>query len=297
MYTFSLSECIKNGEDIDVCRKLREPENIHPMQGKTHMHEFIVLSYMKSGECTQLIDGIEYRTARGDMLFIGMNQTHRIILDGPVEQINIHLSDRFFSEEMKNVENFEGIFALSIFNEFKGKCGDVSPMVSFSGADIPEVESILENMLTEFAAKDIGWRTVLNSYTRIIIAKLLRGFSCANRYAAQTVGDAMRTILMYIDVNLGKRITLGELAEKCSYNPSYFSRIFKECFNMPFSEYLQHKRITTAMELMRTTDMSIESIMEAVGYSDKKSFYRYFRKHTSQTPAQYMKSVNTMPGA
>jgi len=291
MYKFPIEENIDQGEDIDIKRKSRTPETIHPMQGNPHTHEFMVLSYMQSGECTQLIDGTEYRTRRGDMLFIGINQTHQIILDGPVEQINILLTSRFWSEELKNVDNFKNIFALSIFNEFKDSSGLVRPMVSFSGADIPDIESILEHMLAEFAAKDIGYRAILKSYTQILLTKLMRGFSYANRYAALMLGDAMQSIIDYIDVNLGRRLTLCELAEKCSYNPSYFSRLFKDCFDMHFSDYLQQRRIHTAMELMKDGSQSIEAIMDTVGYNDKKSFYRYFKKITGQTPAQYMQKV------
>ena len=291
MYKFATNDNIISGEDIDIKRKSRTPETIHPMQGNPHTHEFMVLSYMQSGECTQLIDGTEYHTRRGDMLFIGINQTHQILLDGPVEQINILLTSRFWSEELKNVDNFQNIFALSIFNEFKDKSGLVRPMVSFSGVDIPDIESILERMLAEFSAKDIGYRAILKSYTQILLTKLMRGFSHANRYAALMLGDAMQSIIDYIDVNLGRRLTLCELAEKCSYNPSYFSRMFKECFDMPFSDYLQQRRIHTAMELMKEGEMGIEAIMDTVGYNDKKSFYRYFKKITGQTPAQYMQEV------
>ena len=291
MYRYPIIDNIDAGEEIAIKRKSRTPENIHFMQGKPHTHEFMVLSYMQAGECTQLIDGVEYHTRRGDMLFIGVNQTHQIILDGPVEQINIHLTSCFWSEELNNVDNFQNLFALSIFNEFKDKTGMVRPLVSFSGMDIPDIESILERMLAEFTVKDIGYRAMLKSYTQILLTKLMRGFSHANRYAALMLGDAMQSIIDYIDVNLGRRLTLCELAEKCSYNPSYFSRMFKECFDMSFSEYLQQRRIHTAMELLRSGSQGIEAVMDTVGYNDKKSFYRYFKKITGQTPAQYMQEA------
>ena len=158
MYTYEKDGNIGCGEDVDMRRKIRTPESMHTMQGQPHMHDFIVLSYMKAGECRQRIDGVEYLTKRGDLLFIGMNQTHQILLSGDVEQINIHLTGRLWSEELKNVDNFESIFALSIFNEFKDVSGTVSPMISFSGAEIPEVESILERMMTESEKREIGYR-------------------------------------------------------------------------------------------------------------------------------------------
>ncbi len=291
IYKYPLLDNILDGEDIDVRVKDRTPETAHPPQGSPHTHDFIVLSYMKSGECVQVVDGVEYLTKRGDLLFIGKNQTHQIKLSGHCVYVNILLSSRFWSEELKNVDNFQSIFALSIFNEFKGRYDKVSPVISFSGVEIPEIEGIIERMLREFEAREIGYRAILKCYTQIIITMLLRKFSSANRYAAFMLGEAMKKIVDYIDVNLGGRLSLHELAEQCSYNPSYFSRIFKECFDMPFTEYVQQRRIHTAMELLREPSLTIEAIMSQIGYSDKKSFYRYFKKITGQTPAQYRKSL------
>ena len=294
IYKFPLLENIAPGEDIDIRVKDRTPENAHPQQGQPHTHDFIVLSYMRSGECVQYVDGIEYHTKRGDMLFIGMGHTHQVKITDHCVYINILLTPRFWSEELKNVDNFESVFALSIFGEFRGRCGEVSPMISFSGGQISEIESIIDKMLEEFESKEIGYRAILKCYTQIILTKLMRGFSTANRYAALTLGDAMKRIIDYIDINLGKHLTLCELAENCCYNPSYFSRIFKECFNMPFSEYLQKRRIKTAMELLKR-DMTVESVMEQVGYRDRKSFYRYFKKIAGATPAEFRRSSMMIP--
>ncbi len=289
IYKFPLIDNIMPGEDIDVRVKDRTTENAHPRQGQPHTHDFIVLSYMKSGECIQFVDGVEYRTKRGDLLFIGMGHTHQVKITEHCVYINILLTPKFWSEELKNVDNFQSIFALSIFGEFKGKCDQVSPMISFQGGQIAEVESIIDKMLEEFNAREIGYRAILKCYTQIILTKIMRGFSTANRYAALTLGDAMKGIIDYIDVNLGKHLTLCELAENCCYNPSYFSRIFKECFKMPFSEYLQKRRIRTAMELLRR-GQTVDAVMEQVGYRDKKSFYRYFKKIAGMTPAEFRKS-------
>ena len=289
IYKFPLLENIMKGEDIDVRVKDRTPENAHPRQGQPHTHDFIVLSYMKSGECIQFVDGVEYRTKRGDLLFIGMGHTHQVKITEHCVYINILLTPKFWSEELKNVDNFQSIFALSIFGEFKGKCDQVSPVISFQGGQIAEVESIIDKMLEEFNAREIGYRAILKCCTQIILTKIMRGFSTANRYAALTLGDAMKGIIDYIDVNLGKHLTLCELAENCCYNPSYFSRIFKECFKMPFSEYLQKRRIKTAMELLRR-GQTVDAVMDQVGYRDKKSFYRYFKKIAGMTPAEFRKS-------
>ena len=58
---------------------------------------------------------------------------------------------------------------------------------------------------------------------------------------------------------------------------------------MSFSEYLQRRRISTAMELLKR-GMTVESVMEQVGYRDRKSFYRYFKKIAGATPAEFRRS-------
>ena len=99
-----------------------------------------------------------------------------------------------------------------------------------------------------------------------------------------------RELSAYIDENLDASLTLSELAKRCFYNPSYFSRIFKEKFGVSLVEYKTQRRIEKASELLTDTELPIDEISDRVGFSDRHSFYHAFSKHMKQTPAAYRAS-------
>ena len=96
-------------------------------------------------------------------------------------------------------------------------------------------------------------------------------------------------LFCYIDNNLDSKLTLNDLAQKCFYNPSYFSRIFKEKFKISFVEYITQKRLARAIELLKNTDVSVSDVGQRVGFSDNKSFYHAFSRYYHCTPSQYRK--------
>ena len=56
---------------------------------------------------------------------------------------------------------------------------------------------------------------------------------------------------------------------------------------MTFVDYVQGIRMKKAKTLLKNTNMSVESIAEAVGYSNVEHFSRQFKKKYGLAPIQY----------
>jgi len=67
----------------------------------------------------------------------------------------------------------------------------------------------------------------------------------------------------------------------------YLSRLFKSVAGTNISDYINEIRIMNAIDLLKTTDMTVESIAQAVGFSNKTTFLRQFKKYTSASPKKY----------
>ena len=271
---------------------LGETENINVQKNcvqnseSPHTHDFIELVYIYAGSGRHCIGGKNYGVSKGNLLFINYNQTHSFHVDGEMTYINFLLKPEFMSAELLNSETIFEIFRLSLFDEFQSEFENEPPIVRFEGREIIEIENIIEVMLDEINGKKMGYRSILKGYMQVVFAMLLRklksqgGEHTASRY----LGNITPEILKYIDDNYREHLTLSELAEKCFYNPSYFSRIFKACFGRTFKAYIQEKRIAEASRLLLETSLSIEEIGSRVGYADKKQFYKTFRELTGNTP-------------
>jgi len=91
----------------------------------------------------------------------------------------------------------------------------------------------------------------------------------------------------FIEENYMYDLSLDELANLFSFNPSYFSSFFKKAFGVNFSEYLQKFRISKAKELLRDKRNKVYEVAELVGYRDVKYFNRVFKKEVGLSPDEY----------
>ena len=59
---------------------------------------------------------------------------------------------------------------------------------------------------------------------------------------------------------------------------------------LTYTQYVTELRIGKARELLKTTDMSLSEISEAVGFNDYFYFIKKFKKETGVTPGKYADS-------
>ncbi|MCI8624509.1 MAG: helix-turn-helix domain-containing protein [Provencibacterium sp.] len=83
----------------------------------------------------------------------------------------------------------------------------------------------------------------------------------------------------YVHTHYSEEITLGQLAKKISVSPSYLSKIFKDDFGIPFSEYLLHFRMKSAQKLLSQGTRKIYEVAALVGYQDVAQFTKMFKRN------------------
>jgi len=91
----------------------------------------------------------------------------------------------------------------------------------------------------------------------------------------------------YVSLNLGRRISLEEVAARLHLNPSYFSRLFKKETGMTFIEYVTRLKMERAKELLDQTPLSVGEICERLGYDNQSYFIKTFKAHAGSTPLEY----------
>ena len=99
--------------------------------------------------------------------------------------------------------------------------------------------------------------------------------------------DPLGRVFTIIDKPFDRAITLESTAAKIGLSPQYLSRVFKERYKTKFIDYLTHRRISYARELLKDRRLTMREIAERVGYGDANYFTRVFRKQTGVSPRQY----------
>lgn len=271
------------GDDIRVfmgkCDINHENEN--------HMHEFVELVYMLSGNGIQCIGDKEYKVRHGDLIYINFGQSHSFRTDTEFEFVNILINPVFFSRELVNSENIREIFALSLFEEFGSGYDFTRQLVSFTGRELNMMDAAVSSMIAEYNEKRIGYRSTLRGYLQVIFSLLLRNLSGKANAGDGGILDLHPDIAAYIEENCFDKITLADIAGMSFYNPAYFGRLLKKHYGKTFSAYIREKRMDKAAELLCDRGRTVDDVISVVGYSDRKLFYKHFKDTFGMTPKEY----------
>lgn len=257
-----------------------------------HTHEFLEMQYIVSGKAVHKIAGHSYEVDKGSLLFVNFGQAHSYVCSEPLTYVNILIQPEFISSELIDSDNALDMLAISLFEDFAGEDIHIKPHIHFDGSEVIDVEKMLDDMLSEYYAKQIGYRTALKGLLQYLLVIVFRKFRASDENLS-VINHMQRItpeILRYIEDNCFEKLSVSDLAKRCYYNTSYFSRIFKECYGMTLISYIQKKRLDEAVRLLRETDVSVEEICRRVGYSEKKHFYKKFRELTGTTPSAFRKS-------
>lgn len=82
-------------------------------------------------------------------------------------------------------------------------------------------------------------------------------------------------------------LSLQFMADHFEMSPSNFSYHFKKAMGQNFKEYIDQYRIQQSLQILKSSQISIESIALKVGYMNSSSFIRSFKKIVGMTPGQY----------
>lgn len=96
--------------------------------------------------------------------------------------------------------------------------------------------------------------------------------------------------LRYIKENLHEEsLNIKDVAQEVHLNSMYFGRIFKQCMEMSFKQYLQEERIQKAKELLLHSNATVNEIGERVGIPNPSYFTQLFKRQTGFLPTEYRK--------
>ena len=100
-------------------------------------------------------------------------------------------------------------------------------------------------------------------------------------------GDVYGKILSIIHTEYSKKLTVRDIAEECHYSISFVSRHFKEKKGISIQKYIFRLRMKRAERLLTGSNMSIEDIGAAVGFSDTNYFISSFSSYFGMPPKKY----------
>ena len=84
---------------------------------------------------------------------------------------------------------------------------------------------------------------------------------------------------------------MQDAAAALRYSDAYFCKLFKQCFKVNFSAYLNQFRVDRARQMIQDPRLSLKEVSTACGYTDSNYFTRVFKRLTGQTPTEYRNAL------
>ena len=104
--------------------------------------------------------------------------------------------------------------------------------------------------------------------------------------------DALNNVTSYINDHFNAELPLATLARIACMGTTKLKTSFKHIYHCTISEYIQQRRMSHAEMPLTSTDLTIDHVALAVGYSNAGRFAANFKNNTGLFPAEYRKMAN-----
>jgi AraC-like DNA-binding protein len=93
------------------------------------------------------------------------------------------------------------------------------------------------------------------------------------------------------------KLSTARIASELACGPDYLGRVFRASFDETLTEHIHRLRIERALALFRTTELPVDRVAAAVGFSDVRYFRRIFKRRVGLTSGQFRRLRGTRGAA
>lgn len=189
-----------------------------------------------------------------------------------------------------NMENFDTEIFYMFYVQSKNK------IVVF-GKDHP-VHVILSQYMQqshdEYISKDVCYKLPIRANIYLMMTALLRYYCGSKNELDRMIYHnvmRLRPIITYISEHYREKIYIDTLADMITVSPDYFTKMFKDSIGRTPIDYINGLRINRAMQMLATTDVSVNEISDTLGFSNPNYFHKIFKQYMNASPVAYRKTV------
>ena len=251
-----------------------------------HWHSAVEIVVPHKGNMLYSIEGVPYVVGELDVLFIPAGKVHS--METPPGSVrNLILFDPQCLNSIRNSSAYQPMLDSEILltnAQDDPLCGQVRTKL-FNLMEKYYQRSPVNNLLCYSAILDI-YATLAQHYidTHPVDSQMV---AHDDSFITEPIRQALNRVFDYVNVHYAEKITLDTAAAVAGFSKFYFSRIFSQFTQLPFSQYLLRKRIMVASKLLYTTDQRLLAIAIQSGFSSLSTFNRVFKNHHGCTPTEY----------
>ncbi|HBE02473.1 MAG TPA: hypothetical protein DC049_08350 [Spirochaetia bacterium] len=231
-----------------------------------HFHKFLEIIHFPKGAGIVSIEGTDYPYDSGTLVFIKPYAMHSYKFNSfPQEFVLFELDTEIFSQLFANAVIEEKIC------KFLYKFFCIHPVQKIDGSNFLNFISSLSGDISECSAVSVILS--LDGYLENLLIK------------KEDYESLFSKIISYIYNNYDEKISLEHTANQFGLSKYYFSRRFRQIFNISFTGFINKIRVEKARDLLLSTKKSVTEVAHLTGFSDTSYFIKVFKKFYHKLPS------------
>ena len=246
---------------------------------------------MCSGKTRHLINEEEVILRQGELLFLSQKATQEIDAAGENDiGVNFIILPEFFDKSLQMIGEEQSPLRDFIIGCLRGEGENNIGYLHFKVADVLPIQNLVENLIWTLMHNQPNKRNINQVTMGLLFLQLLNHTDKVVTGNGQTEEDVILNILRFVEEHY-KDGELTELAQDLHYDLYWLSRMIKKRTGKTYTELIQQKRMQQAAFLLRSTDMPVSEVGNAVGYDNLSYFHKIFRKQYGVSPKKYRTSI------
>jgi transcriptional regulator GlxA family with amidase domain len=138
--------------------------------------------------------------------------------------------------------------------------------------------------------RELAGDKVANVTSRLMLVEPRRGTQSpflVDAPPAEHHDAEVKRAIEYLDSHATSSITMPALSRKLAVSERTLARKFQSQVGMSPLAYLQSRRIAHAKQLLESSSLALDRIVERCGYADVASFRKLFTRLVGMTPREY----------
>ena len=233
--------------------------------------------------------GTEFAEAKaGDFLYVPPTMVFRVEAKEGEAGMRSMVFDSSIIEV--NMENFDTEIFYMFYVQSKNKI-----VVFEEGHPVHDTLSqYMQESYDEYISKDVCYKLPIRANIYLMMTALLRYYCGSKNELDRMIYHnvmRLRPIINYIANHYKEKIYIETMSEMITVSPDYFTKMFKDSIGRTPIDYINGLRINRAMQMLATTDTSVNDISDELGFSNSNYFHKIFKQYMDTSPAAYRKMV------
>lgn len=268
-----------NRQEDFYANHLKQHVADHHFTNLPHKHDFYLVILFTKGRGSHEIDFETHTVEPGALFIMKPGQMHFWKLSNDVEGYVFFHTKNFYDEGFAS----SSLQDFTFFSSFQ-----VSPITRLKSNLLQKFKGLMAEILEEYQSHKSMKLQKIHVLINLLYIELSRIYLPSETINHKTYILQLRKFEQIIEVNYKTLKSAGEYASILNISEKHLNRITKTCLNKTSTQLIAERVLLEAKRMLIHSSLNVTEVGEALGYSDKSYFIRFFKKNIGETPLAFL---------